>query len=491
MKASLKTLFISYIAIIVAILAGLLIFGDNYSMYVMRDMPGTDAVSVKIVPEGVVEVSEIKMLGNKARVSFEAIKPGTAEAQVTYTPEEDKPFNYTMYSAEFYVTKQNIILNGNFDFGGNRIILLGITLIFLVTLIHFFMWYQERKRKDFFAYRTILDLGLTMYFAILTAIFCGVLVVSFLKPEYFTAVMFFDYAGNALSFVVIATIPLILIFAVFMGLSNIRLIQREGFRPVNLLGIFIGVFMIAGALLCFYLLYYAPFLVSTNAVDVAAYVLKTAMAAAFMYFECILLASVICIQKAGKFNPTYNKDFLIILGCGIKKDGTLFPLIRGRVDRAIRFYKEQLEATGKEAIFVPSGGKGSDEIISEGEAMKRYLLEQGIPEEKIMAETNSTTTLENMKFSKELIDRVKPDANVAFSTTRYHVFRGGMFAREVGMHASGMGSKTKWYFWPNAEVREFVGLVVNELWTHVGVVLGLAAISLLMANLGNIMKLLF
>ncbi|MBR3375911.1 MAG: hypothetical protein IKG71_09005 [Firmicutes bacterium] len=50
-----------------------------------------------------------------------------------------------------------------------------------------------------------------------------------------------------------------------------------------------------------------------------------------------------------------------------------------------------------------------------------------------------------------------------------------------------MGAKTKWYFWPNAEVREFIGLVVNEKWVHVGVVLGLAALSILVANLGTIM----
>lgn len=87
-------------------------------------------------------------------------------------------------------------------------------------------------------------------------------------------------------------------------------------------------------------------------------------------------------------------------------------------------------------MFVPSGGQGGDEIISEGEAMKRYLLEQGIPEDQIMPETKSTNTLENMKFSKELING--ENAKVAFSTTNYHVFRGGMFASQVNMNAKGM-----------------------------------------------------
>lgn len=74
-------------------------------------------------------------------------------------------------------------------------------------------------------------------------------------------------------------------------------------------------------------------------------------------------------------------------------------------------------------------------------------------------EDQSTNTYENMLFSKEKILAQNPQAKVAFSTTNYHVFRSGMMARRVKMKAQGVGSKTKWYFWPNASVREFVGLL--------------------------------
>ena len=30
------------------------------------------------------------------------------------------------------------------------------------------------------------------------------------------------------------------------------------------------------------------------------------------------------------------------------------------------------------------------------------------------------------------------------------------------MRAEGMGAKTKWYFWPNAAVREFIGLLKDH-----------------------------
>lgn len=99
-------------------------------------------------------------------------------------------------------------------------------------------------------------------------------------------------------------------------------------------------------------------------------------------------------------------------------------------------------------------------MISEGEAMRRYLLEQGIPEDRIMPETESTTTLENMGFSKRKIADEK--AKVAFATTNHHVFRSGILAAQAGLRAEGMGSKTKWYFWPNAFIREFAGSIVNR-----------------------------
>ncbi len=67
-----------------------------------------------------------------------------------------------------------------------------------------------------------------------------------------------------------------------------------------------------------------------------------------------------------------------------------------------------------------------------------------------------------MRFSKEKIWERDPQAKIAFSTTNYHVFRSGLFARRVKMRAVGMGAKTKWYFWPNAAVREFIGLLTKH-----------------------------
>ena len=80
----------------------------------------------------------------------------------------------------------------------------------------------------------------------------------------------------------------------------------------------------------------------------------------------------------------------------------------------------------------------------------------------MLLEDRSTDTAENMKNSKELILARNEAAVVAFATTKYHVFRSGLKARRVKLRALGMGSRTKWYFWPNAAVREFVGLLTQH-----------------------------
>lgn len=264
--------------------------------------------------------------------------------------------------------------------------------------------------------------------------------------------------GSVHSYMLISA-PFILLFSVALCISNISLIRHEGRRLVNVLGIILAFILIAGEVFLFMADYYA----TGSQMEVMIHdLIVNVLSAVYLYFECMLIGAIIADILAAKYYPNYNKDFLIILGCGIRKDGTPTPLLKGRCDMALDFARKQKEETGKDLIFVTSGGQGPNEVISESACMKQYLIEQGVPEERIIEEDKSTSTFENMKFSKEKIWAVNPEGKVAFSTTNYHVFRGGLYARRVKMRAVGMGSKTKWYFWPNASVREFVGILTEH-----------------------------
>ena len=260
---------------------------------------------------------------------------------------------------------------------------------------------------------------------------------------------------SAKSFMLFSS-PLLFIFATAMCISNASLLRHEGRSFVNMLGVILSVLLVGGVLFLFFFDMYA----SGSQFEVMMHDLFINLfAAIYLYFECMVLGIMVADAIAARYEPDKDKDFIIILGCSLMKDGTPTPLLKGRVDRAIEFARRQKEETGKDLIFVTSGGQGPGEVISESLSMKNYLLSQGIPEDRIIMEDKSANTFENMQFSKEKILAIKPDAKIAFSTTNYHVFRSGLYARRNKMKAQGIGAKTKWYFWPNAAVREFVGLL--------------------------------
>ncbi|MCR5809002.1 MAG: YdcF family protein [Clostridiales bacterium] len=311
-------------------------------------------------------------------------------------------------------------------------------------------------RYNPYSYNTIYYIGFALFLISILITNCVLLFRMTAHPEEYGAIqVLYIFLNSAKNYMMISA-PFILFFSAALFVSNISLLRHERKRFVNVLGILLAVFMVGAWWMLFGFDRYA----SGSQFEVMIHDLfANLFAAIYLYIECMLIGAIIANVIVVKYEPDKDKDFIIILGCGLRKDGTPTPLLAGRIERALRFYNKQKAETGKELTFVTSGGQGPNEANSESLAMKRYLMERGIPEERIIEEDASTDTFENMKFSKAKILERSPDAKVAFSTTNYHVFRSGIFARRVKMRAVGMGARTKWYFWPNAAVREFIGLL--------------------------------
>ena len=310
-----------------------------------------------------------------------------------------------------------------------------------------------------YSYNTIYYMGFSLFLLAVAVMQLRITLLLVRYPQVYQANeilhILLDSAKNFMYY----SSPFLLLFSAALCVSNISLIRHEGRRLVNILGILLSFLLVAGLVLLFLFDRYA----SGSALQVMLHDLAANIfAAVYLYFECMLIGAIVADVIAARYEPEPDKDFLIVLGCGFRKDGSPSPLLRGRLDRALRFAEKQEAATGKAPIFVTSGGQGPDEVCSESACMKRYLLEQGVPEERILEEDRSTDTFENMKYSKAQIWKVNPQGKVAFATTNYHVFRSGLYARRVKMRAVGMGADTKWYFWPNASVREFVGLLTEH-----------------------------
>ena len=191
-------------------------------------------------------------------------------------------------------------------------------------------------------------------------------------------------------------------------------------------------------------------------------------------------------------------DYIIIHGAGL--DGPRpTPLLAGRIDKALELWKKQHQH-GK---FVVSGGQGADEIVSEAQAMRDYLLEKGVPAAAILMEDKSTTTWENLRYSLAIINADRStgvdatssaavassgdvtttasdastsdasgtvasngDFTTAVVTSDFHVFRCAEYAHNLGIKADGIGSHTKGWYWPTAFIREFIAITKAHLWPY-------------------------
>ena len=92
-------------------------------------------------------------------------------------------------------------------------------------------------------------------------------------------------------------------------------------------------------------------------------------------------------------------------------------------------------------MAVVSGGQGEGEDISEAEAMRRYLVDKGVADGRILMEDRSTSTLENLTFSKQIIENSGGDpARVAVVSSSYHLYRAKRMAAALGMAADGLPS---------------------------------------------------
>ena len=98
-------------------------------------------------------------------------------------------------------------------------------------------------------------------------------------------------------------------------------------------------------------------------------------------------------------------------------------------------------------------------------AMKEYAIEQGYSEELIITEEKSKNTLENMQFSKAVMEEKSHGENYkcAYASSSYHLMRAGIYARQVGLIMSGLGGKTAFYYLANAVLREYIAyLAMNK-----------------------------
>ncbi|MDD3225263.1 MAG: YdcF family protein [Clostridium sp.] len=168
----------------------------------------------------------------------------------------------------------------------------------------------------------------------------------------------------------------------------------------------------------------------------------------------ILIEGCIIVNGSNSYN--YKKpDYIMILGGGIRGKNMLLIQLE-RTQEALKYIRENPNTK-----VIVSGGQGKGESISEAEAMRVYLVNHGVNNNNIIKEEKSKTTMENMKYTRKILNRIDGRKNVrlAIVTSNFHVFRAKFLARRCGFEAEGIAAPVTKLLIPNYFVREYFAVV--------------------------------
>lgn len=157
----------------------------------------------------------------------------------------------------------------------------------------------------------------------------------------------------------------------------------------------------------------------------------------------VLYAGLVAfVAVSGYANPpTGQEKVVVVLGAGLRRDKPS-TLLRYRLDKAYDYAMAH-----PDVFVVTSGGQGRDEWVPEGQAMHDYLIEKGLPPERVVAENASTSTEENFSLSLELLRQYGFDENtpIVYVSNAFHCYRAGCYAKRAGFtQVTSLPSATPW-----------------------------------------------
>ncbi len=160
---------------------------------------------------------------------------------------------------------------------------------------------------------------------------------------------------------------------------------------------------------------------------------------AFTAAGLIYLAAVeVPIIAASSGDGDREYEYIIVLGAAVHGDTPSLSLVE-RMRAAADYMKEH-----PDTVAIVSGGQGSDENISEAEAMLLWLTRSGIDKSRIILEDRAASTLENLEYSFDIIRARGDDPNggTAVVTSEYHIYRAKLLAGSLGVSIGSVAAHT-------------------------------------------------
>ena len=158
------------------------------------------------------------------------------------------------------------------------------------------------------------------------------------------------------------------------------------------------------------------------------------------------------MDRATKNTANGSKDYIIILGAKVKPGGVPSLSLKNRLDVAADYLHQFPHVKA-----IVSGGQGADEDRTEASVMYDYLIAKGIEHGRILQEDQSTSTYENLKFSKQLLPA--DVTGITIVSNDFHLKRATILAHKLDFQTDVLAAATPKVVEQKSRLRERLALI--------------------------------
>jgi len=123
-----------------------------------------------------------------------------------------------------------------------------------------------------------------------------------------------------------------------------------------------------------------------------------------------------------------DADCILVLGCGVREDGSPSLMLRDRLEKGIELYE-----AGTAPKLLMSGDHGRKDY-DEVNLMKSYAMGKGVPSEDIFMDHAGFSTYDSMYRARDIFCAEK----VIVVSQEYHLYRALYLAEKLGLEAYGV-----------------------------------------------------
>ncbi|MBQ1516658.1 MAG: YdcF family protein [Clostridia bacterium] len=153
--------------------------------------------------------------------------------------------------------------------------------------------------------------------------------------------------------------------------------------------------------------------------------------------------------------PPQKDCTVIVLGCQVRGERPS-RMLYDRIKSAAVFLEKNPDVP-----CIVTGGKGDDEHLSEADCMYNELVKLGIDPNRIYREDKAVNTIENIEFSKQIIDENGFSYNTAVVTDVFHEYRASKLVKDAGLVFGSVPADCVWYLFPTFYVREVIAVTAS------------------------------